>query len=229
MHGHVGVAPTWIVGAIINGTSCLPEHQAANDSLSGVSHMTSNDGRDGRPSLEIARPSDFERGWFAQSPVPSWPPPSIAPPASVAIASAASSAGLGTLSGALGGVIMLIVTQSVLVVRHSNVDLVRGLGGMAAHALGAFSDPRVGGVVSAAVTGALLGAPLGFMARRLLRIVPRLLFFTLLLPILWLFVRALIIGKVAAGTAVELPFAPLLVGWVVYGICVAVVAPPRAR
>ena len=191
--------------------------------------MTSNDGRDGRPSLEIARPSDFERGWFAQPPVPSRPPPSIAPPASVAIASAASSACLGTLSGALGGVIMLIVTQSVLGLRHPSLDLVRDLGGTAARALGAFSDPRVGGVVSAAVVGALLGAPLGFMARRLLRIVPRLLFFTLLLPMLWLFVRALVIGKMAAGVAGELPFAPLLVGWVAYGICLAVVVPPRAH
>jgi hypothetical protein len=191
--------------------------------------MTSNDGRDGRPSLEIARPSDFEKGWFAKSPVPSWPPPSIAPPESVAIASAASSTWLGTLSGALGGVIMLIVTQSVLAARHSSVDLVRDLGGTAAHALAAFSDPRVAGVVSAGVIGASLGAPLGFITRRLLRIVPRLLFFTLLLPMLWLFVRALVIGKMAPGVAVELPFAPLLIGWVVYGICIAVVAPPRAR
>ena len=124
---------------------------------------------------------------------------------------------------------MIVVAQSVVAVRHSSVDLVRTLGDGAGHAFVRFADPRIAGIVSAAALGALLGAPLGFLTRRLLRIVPRLLFFTLLLSALWLFVRTLVLARIAGALAAELPFGPLLLGSVIYGACIAVVAPPHAR
>jgi hypothetical protein len=123
---------------------------------------------------------------------------------------------------------MLIASQSILIVRHSNIDVVRLLGNAAAHAYVRFPDARIGGVLAAVALGAILGAPLGLLSRRLLRIVPRLLFFTLLSSALWLFVRALVIGKTAAWLAVELPFGPILIGSILYGACIAVVVPPRA-
>jgi hypothetical protein len=124
---------------------------------------------------------------------------------------------------------MIIVSQSILDVRHSSIDVVRLLGRGAAHAFVNFADPRIGGILGAAAIGAMLGAPLGLMSRRLLRLVPRVLFFTLLVSALWIFFRALVIGKVAPELAAELPFGPLLVGSIMYGVCLAVVAPPRAH
>jgi hypothetical protein len=124
---------------------------------------------------------------------------------------------------------MIIVAQGILDDRHSSADVVRLLGRAEALAFVRFTDARVGGVLGAATIGAILGAPLGLMSRRLLRIVPRLLFFTLLMSALWLFVRALVIGKMAAELAVELPFGPLLVGFVMYAVCIAVVSPPRGH
>lgn len=190
--------------------------------------MVKNDGLD-RPSRDFARHSDFERGWFSHAPIPSSPPPSIEPPSVEVIATPGWSTCLGALSGGLGGMIMLIVAQGVLALGHSSVDLVRGLGRVIAGDNGNLGDPRVVGILAAAMMGALLGAPLGFMTRRLLRVVPRMLFFTLLLPTLWLFLRALVIGKLAAGVASALPFGPLVAGLVVYGVCVAVVTPPYIR
>jgi hypothetical protein len=190
--------------------------------------MVKNDGLD-RPSRDFARHSDFERGWYSQAPIPSSPPPSFEPPSIEIIATPGWSTLLGALSGGLGGIIMLIVAQGVLVLGHSSVDLVRGLGRAIAGDNGNVGDPRIVAILAAAAMGALLGAPLGFMTRRLLRIVPRVLFFTLLLPTLWLFLRALIIGKLAADKASALPFGPLVAGLVFYGVCVAVVTPPHIR
>ena len=191
--------------------------------------MARSDGGDGRPSREFARPSDFENGWYAKPAVQSCYPPSMAPPPRDFGGHPGWSAWLGALTGGLGGVVMIIVAQSILAVRHSNIDVVRLLGRGAAHVFIRFADARIGGILGAAAIGAMLGAPLGLMTRRLLRIAPRLLFFTLLMSGLWLFVRTLVIEKMAAGLAGELPFGPLLVGSVAYGVCIAVAAPPRGH
>ena len=188
--------------------------------------MVRSDGADGRPSREFARPSDFERGWYAQAPVQSHPPTMRPPPPDFG-GHPGWSAWLGALTGGLGGVVMIIVAQSILDVRRSNIDVVRLLGRGAEHVFVRFADARLGGIVVAAAIGAMLGAPLGLMTRRLLRIAPRLLFFTLLMPALWLFVRTLVIERLAAGLGSELPFGPLLFGSVVYGACIAIAAPPR--
>jgi hypothetical protein len=189
--------------------------------------MALGDGDDVRPSREIARPSNFEKGWFSQAPAHSWPPPSAPPLPPTPIGRPGWSASLGAIAGGLGGPLMVIVAQGILSVRHSGVDLVRLLGHAAAHVFVDLPDARLVGLASAAAVGALLGAPLGFLTRRLLRIVPRLVFFTLLSSALWLFVRTLVIGKMMPGLAAQLPFVPLLVGSVVYAVCIAIVLPAR--
>ena len=124
---------------------------------------------------------------------------------------------------------MVIVAQSILSVQHSSVDLVRLLGRAEEMAFIRFADPRIGGILVAAAIGATLGAPLGLVTRRVLRRVPRLIFFTLLLSALWLFVRTLVLGKMAPDLAARLPFGPLLVGSIFYGACIALVPPPRGH
>jgi hypothetical protein len=181
-----------------------------------------------RPSREPGRPSDFDQQWYSQAPVPSWPPPSMRPPPAP-VGDPTSSIWLGAVSGGIGGVLMAIVAESILDFRHSGVDLVRALGRAASAAGVPSPGAQIGGVLCAAVLGAFLGAPLGFMARRLVRVPPRLVFFSLLLPVLWIFVQALVLGRVAAAWAARLPFGPLVIGAVVYGACLAVVPPSPAR
>src|SRR4051794_36760755 len=185
--------------------------------------MAPRDAEEVRPSREFVRPSDFERGWFSRA--------SVLPPTSLSadlrpIGQSGWSAWLGAISGGLGGLVMVIVAQGILDVRHSGIDIVRLLGRGATHSFVRFSDVRIGGLLCAAALGAVLGAPLGYLARRLLRIVPRLFFFTLLLPVFWLFVRTLVLGKLAPALATQLPFGPLLAGFIVYGACIGVVSPP---
>jgi hypothetical protein len=181
-----------------------------------------------RPSRQPGRPSDFDQLWFSQPPVPSYPPLSVRPPPAP-VGDARSSIQQGAVSGGIGGILMGIVAQSILDFRHSEVDLLRALGRAATAAGVPSPGAQIGGLLCAGVLGALLGAPLGFMARRLLRVPLRLVFYSLLLPVLWIFVQALVLGRAAAPLAARLPFGPLVIGAIVYGACLAVVTPARAR
>jgi hypothetical protein len=133
----------------------------------------------------------------------------------------------GGISGGLGAFLMVLAVQALLFVRHARLDFVRWLGrGAGALGLGMI-DPRVFGLAVATLAGAVLGALLGLVTRRLVRVVPRLVFFVLFPPVLLLFVQA-VAGKIAPWLAAELPFGPLLAGAVVYGTCIAIVLPARA-
>jgi len=124
---------------------------------------------------------------------------------------------------------MLIVAQDILDYRHAPVDLVRMLGTAALHAGAHGASLRTMGLAGAGAIGAALGVPLGYLARGALRILPRLVFFSISMPVLWLFVQALVIGRLSQSLAKQLPFGPLLAGALVYGACVAILRPIRAR
>jgi len=176
----------------------------------------------------MARRSDFEHHWFSQDPVPSWPPPSVRPPPPP-IGAGSWALGLGALSGCIGGFLWIVVAQCVLDYRHARLDVVRGFGALAARAVATPLNPQLGGLVGAALIGAVLGAPLGYLSRRLLRIVPRLLFFSLLLSAAWILVQGLVLRRLGGSLGGQIPFGPLLVGCLAYSACLAGVVPLRAR
>lgn len=135
---------------------------------------------------------------------------------------------LGAFAGGLGGFVMLLAAQFVAYLGRSRFDFVLGSERLVARLVGghvfpgaAFALPVVGGTV--------MGALLGFLSRRLLRILPRLLFFCLFLPILLLFVQAIVIRRFAPALEQSVPLGPLAAGTVVYAIFVAVVSPIRLR
>src|SRR5439155_7962119 len=101
---------------------------------------------------------------------------------------AGSSLLYGAISGGIGGFLTVLAVQWILVLRHSSWNFVRAMGRAVAAAGLAGVDPRVAGLACATLGGAILGAGLGAMTRRLLKVLPRFVFFALFLPILWLFV-----------------------------------------
>lgn len=135
----------------------------------------------------------------------------------------------GVIAGALGGMAMLSVSEQLLHHQHSALDLATLLGTKGALAKLWLASDRQAGFAVAAALGAVVGAPLGYLARRLLRIVPRLLFFVLFAPILWTFVQACLMTQLAPWLAANLPFLPLAVGALAYGACIALIPPIRAR
>ena len=120
----------------------------------------------------------------------------------------------------------LLATQYVASLQHSRFDFVLAIGRMTGRLVLGHDFPGAAFVFPVLV-GAWLGSLLGFLSRRLLRILPRLLFFCLFLPILLLFVQALVVQRFAPGVAGSLPLGPLVAGTIVYAVFVAVVSPVR--
>jgi hypothetical protein len=184
--------------------------------------------RFGRRGRNLALETPLETPWFDS--------PSLPPPSSVAHGALAKPIGhsgwsvfLGAVSGAIGGAAMLALTEYLLKMKQSTVDLAELLSSLASRAHLDFGSPRQAGFAVAIAMGALLGAPLGYLARRLVRIVPRLLFFMILMPVLWLFTQACVLSRVTPELATALPFGPLVLGALAYGLCVGLIPPVRAQ
>jgi hypothetical protein len=135
----------------------------------------------------------------------------------------------GTLAGGAGGLAMLAVAQHLLARQGSAVDLTRMLSDTLSAAGIRFGDVQEQGYALAGVLGAFAGASFGYLARRLLRVVPRLLFFAIVGPVAWLFLQTCVLTRLAPALAASLPFGPLAIGALAYGMCLAIVPPIRAR
>jgi hypothetical protein len=189
----------------------------------GVSRSAAPEAAD-RPSLDPGRPSNVDGGWFAKEVVHSVPPPPSVKPLPPPIGRTGSSLGLGMISGALGAFLMLLVVQLVVRIRHAQFDFVRAVASSLKAPWNAAVDPTIFGIAAIVLAGAGLGALLGGMTRRVLRVGPRLVFFAVLSPVLLLFLTV-VLRNVAPDVAARLPFGPLLLGSIVYGVCVAIVVP----
>jgi hypothetical protein len=67
----------------------------------------------------------------------------------------------------------------------------------------------------------------GALMRHTLRIIARLLASVLLAVVLWTLVHAFVFKSYAGTSLGALPFGPLIAGAAVFGICVAILRPPR--
>ena len=70
---------------------------------------------------------------------------------------------------------------------------------------------------------------LGALMRHTQRVIARLLVGALFAPVVWTLVHAFVLKSFAAATLGALPFGPMVAGAAVYGICVALLPPPRRR
>lgn len=129
------------------------------------------------------------------------------------------------IGGAGGAVAMLLVAEEIARRFAMKVDIVgtfgRGAMGM--------TDPRTGGFAIAIVFGVLVGMLFGALMRYSLRFVSRVLAGALLAPVLWTLVHAFVFTKFAPTSLGALPFGPMAAGAAVYGICVALLPPPREK
>ncbi len=128
---------------------------------------------------------------------------------------------LGAVAGGIGGALMLVTAQTFLDRQHSGVDAMAQLGAR----IGSFlpvAAPAALGIGAAVALGAVLGSLFGRLTWRVSRIVPRVLFFAILAPTIWIFAHAIIIGHLYRGPVSALPFAPFGIGALVYGLCLAI-------
>ena len=135
---------------------------------------------------------------------------------------------LSTLAGGIGGVAMLLVARALLL-RTGSFDPAVSLGDrLAVHSQGVSAD--LVGMGMAAAMGAILGAILGRSTWRVRRVVPRLLFFAIIAPAVWLFAQVFLIGHMSRDAVSVLPAGPFLLGSLAYALCLALLpAMRRAR
>lgn len=128
---------------------------------------------------------------------------------------------LGTAAGAAGGAAMLLVARELMLRKGGLVDPAIALGDR----IPVQTDvpPQIAGLIIAILLGAVVGTLLGRSTWRVTRIAPRLLFFSILLPAVWLCVQVVIAGHVSHASAAALPFGPFLAGSLVFALFVAVV------
>jgi hypothetical protein len=122
----------------------------------------------------------------------------------------------GVLGGALGGVAMIAAAEGISRWRHFGIDYV-GLAGSAARQFPGFTGDATSGALFAAFTGAMLGGGIGWLARRATRVLPRLIFFSILMPALWVLLQAFVIQPLSPWMR-TVPALPLLGGALVYGL-----------
>ena len=131
---------------------------------------------------------------------------------------------LGAVAGGLGGFMMPIVAQRLILFTQARVEVILMLAAALTPAGLHGVDARMIALAFTTMIGAALGATLGRVTRRLLRIGPRLLFFSILMPVLWILVHALVLTRLTA-TGSRLPVWPFVVASIGYGSCIAVVRP----
>jgi hypothetical protein len=140
----------------------------------------------------------------------------------------ARSAVAGGVMGAIAGCVALAVAEGVQDRAGLYDDLRAALGSVSPE------GPTTGSIwlviLLAGLSGALSGAGLHWLMRRLHAIPGRLVFGAVLIPSLWIAVDAFGLLRFVPRLADAMPFFPWLVGATVYGACVALVRPvaPRA-
>ena len=110
---------------------------------------------------------------------------------------------------------MIAAAEGISRWRHFGVDYF-GLAGSAARQFPGFRGDVMSGAIFAAFTGAMLGGGIAWLARRATRVLPRLLFFSILMPAMWVLLQAFVIQPLSPWMR-TVPALPLLGGALVYG------------
>jgi hypothetical protein len=131
---------------------------------------------------------------------------------------------LGGIGGGAGGAAMLLSAARVAERLRLDVDIVRTIG-RSVHVLGV--DPFEAGMGVAVGIGLVLGVLFGCLLRYSLRLIARILAAPLLAAVLWTLAHAFLFKSFAPHSLGALPFAPMVVGAAVYGLCIAILRPPR--
>jgi hypothetical protein len=127
---------------------------------------------------------------------------------------------LSAFAGGVGGVAMLLVAR-VMMLRHGAIDPAVALGNrIAVHSQGV--PANLVGLGIAVALGAVVGAVLGRSTWRVGRVIPRILFFSILVPTVWLFAQVFLIGRMQPDVVATMPAGPFLVGSLVYALCIAI-------
>jgi hypothetical protein len=133
----------------------------------------------------------------------------------------------GLVGGAAGALAMLYAASQVAKYLRLDVDIVRTLGSAAPLAAFGNDGIRNAGFAVALAAGALVGAVLGLLLMYVLGVFSRVLIGAILGPVLWTLVHAFLLRRYTPMLAQALPFVPMAVGAVAYGICMAVIPPLR--
>jgi hypothetical protein len=129
-------------------------------------------------------------------------------------------AALGAVGGAIGGALMLLVSRTLLASQHAAFDPAVRFGEKVGRWIPDV-PPEALGLAMSVVIGAAVGALLGRFTWRVRRLIPRVLFFSILLPTAWIAVHVVLVGHMDRAQIAAVPFSPFLVGSLLYGLCVA--------
>jgi hypothetical protein len=129
----------------------------------------------------------------------------------------------GAVAGAFGGVVALGTTDWM--VNHGQLTVHWRIA--VGQASAASIDPVAvrASVALAALAGAILGWLFGGLTRRLFPVVPRIVFGAIVTPALCTVVYAFILPRFAPAFLNAVPFTPLMLGALAYGVCVALMPP----
>jgi hypothetical protein len=133
------------------------------------------------------------------------------------------------LAGAFGGIAGAIAAGACAAVagRYSHPPLtITDVANLIAPTLGGRIEVVIAAVAGAAV---VCGAAFGYLMRHVYRPPARILFATILFPVLWTLVYAFVIGRLLPNATRPIPFVPFCVAAVVYGIFVAAAPPIRRK
>jgi hypothetical protein len=133
---------------------------------------------------------------------------------------------LGGIGGGIGGAAMMFAAAAAARRLHVDVDVVRTIG-RTVRVLPV--DPHEAGMGLAIVLGVVVGVLFGALLRYSRRFIARLVAAPLLAAVLWTLVHAFLFKSFAPHSLGALPFAPMVIGAAVYGLCIAILRPPRPR
>ncbi len=176
----------------------------------------------------MRRNDSFDEGWFDASPtarldIASTPPRGdSAHPAFDPLRSGL----LASLGGSLGGLVALATADGAAhshrLAGHVRVALDQ------APALGSVNATTVREWIGVtALTGALLGGGFGALMRRLVPVVPRVLFSAILSSALCTLLYAFVLLRLAPTLAGRIPFLSCMLAALAYGACIGLVPPVR--